>query len=90
MERDANRKPEQILAFAGIKPADKVADYAAGQGYFTRLFAHIVGDKGHVYASVPSALFQYPNIVKGIADIENYVVGHSNVSVTFEIGRAHV
>ncbi|MFI4888467.1 MAG: hypothetical protein ACHP7B_06930, partial [Burkholderiales bacterium] len=81
--RDANRKPAQMLAFAGVKPGDRVADYAAGAGYFTRLFAGVVGAKGHVYASVPSALFQYPNIVKGIADIENYVVGHPNVSVTF-------
>ncbi|MEO6688182.1 MAG: methyltransferase [Dokdonella sp.] len=79
--RDANRKPAAVLAFAGIKQGDKVADYAAGAGYFTRLFADIVGPDGHVYASVPSPLFQYPNIVKGIADIQSFVVGHANVSV---------
>jgi predicted methyltransferase len=82
-ERDANRKPAQTLAFAGVKTSDKVADYAAGAGYFTRLFASVAGPSGHVYASVPSALFKYPNIVKGIAELQNYAVGHPNVTVTF-------
>jgi predicted methyltransferase len=81
--RDANRKPAQTLAFAGIKPGDKIADYAAGAGYFTRLFADLVGPQGHVYAGVPSALLQYPNIVKGIAELQTYTVTHPNVSVTF-------
>jgi predicted methyltransferase len=81
--RDANRKPAETLAFAGIKSGDKVADYAAGAGYFTRLFAGVVGPSGHVYASVPAPLFKYPNIVKGIADLETYAVAHPNVSVGF-------
>jgi predicted methyltransferase len=81
-ERDANRKPAEMLAFAGVKPGDRVGDYAAGQGYFTRLFAAAVGPQGHVYATVPASLFQYPNIVKGIAEIEAYAKDHPNVSVT--------
>ena len=81
-ERDAKRKPAEMLAFAGIRPGDKVGDYAAGQGYFTRLFAAAVGPQGHVYATVPASLFQYPNIVKGIAEIEAYAKDHANVSVT--------
>jgi predicted methyltransferase len=80
--RDANRKPDQTLAFAGIKPGDKIADYAAGAGYFTRLFADLVGPQGHVYAGVPSPLLQYPNIVKGIGELQSYAVTHPNVSVT--------
>ena len=80
--RDENRKPAEVLAFAEVKPGDKVGDYAAGQGYFTRLFSAIVGAQGHVYATVPAALFQYPNIVKGIAEIEAYAKDHPNVSVT--------
>lgn len=82
-ERDADRKPALTLAFAGIKPGDKVADYAAGAGYFTRLFTDVVGPQGHVYATVPNSLFVYPNIVKGIADIQTYAVAHQNVTVTF-------
>ncbi|HEY3950340.1 methyltransferase [Phenylobacterium sp.] len=80
--RDANRKPAEILAFAGVKPGEKVGDYAAGQGYFTRLFAAAVGPGGHVYATVPASLFQYQNIVEGIADIDAYAKDHANVSVT--------
>ena len=81
--RDANRKPAETLTFTGVKPGDKVADYAAGAGYFTRLFAAVVGPPGHVYASVPSPLFAYPNIVKGIAEVQTYAVNHPNVTVTF-------
>ena len=88
--RDADRKPAETLAFAGVKPGDKVADYAAGGGYFTRLFASAVSPSGHVYAVVPSALFQYPNIVKGIGDIENYAVDHPNVTVSFGAALAEV
>jgi predicted methyltransferase len=80
--RDTNRKPAQTLAFAKVQPGDRIADYASGSGYFTRLFAAVVGPAGHVYASVPSGLFKYPNIVKGIADIETYAAAHANVTVT--------
>src|ERR1700688_4086044 len=41
--RDANRKPAETLAFAGVKPGDKIGDYASGAGYFTRLFAAAAG-----------------------------------------------
>jgi predicted methyltransferase len=81
-ERDAIRKPAEVLAFAGVKPGDRVADYAAGAGYFTRLFADVVGPKGHVYALVPSSLFTFPNIVKGIAEIQAWAAPHPNVTVT--------
>jgi predicted methyltransferase len=81
--RDANRKPVQTLEFSGVKPGDKVADYGAGAGYFTRLFSGIVGANGHVYASVPSGLLQYPNIVKGIAEVQQFAFTHANVTVTY-------
>ena len=47
---DAGRKPDQIMAFYGIKPGMKVADIFAGGGYMTELFARIVGPKGTVYS----------------------------------------
>jgi len=40
----------KTLVFAGIKSGDKVSDYVADAGYFTRLFASVVGSTGHVYA----------------------------------------
>jgi len=49
-ERDADRKPTEVIAFAGIKSGDKVADLMPGRGYFTRIFCKLVGNAGHVYA----------------------------------------
>jgi predicted methyltransferase len=48
--RDVNRKPAEVVAIAGIKPGDKVADLLPGGGYYTRIFAMTVGAKGKVYA----------------------------------------
>jgi predicted methyltransferase len=80
--RDADRKPAQTLAFAGIKSGDKVADYVADSGYFTRLFADIVGSTGHVYAVEPTAFFQFEHFVKDVAELQGYAVTHPNVTVT--------
>jgi predicted methyltransferase len=46
--RDVNRKPAQVLSFAGIQPGAKVGELAPGQGYYTRLLCRVVGDTGHV------------------------------------------
>ncbi|HEY1124094.1 MAG TPA: methyltransferase [Sphingobium sp.] len=54
--RDADRKPAELLAWAGIKPGDKVADFWAGGGYFTRIFSKVVGAKGKVYGIMPSEM----------------------------------
>jgi predicted methyltransferase len=53
-QRDALRKPAELIAFAGIKPGDRVADLIPGKGYFTRIFSKVVGPKGHVFAVVPT------------------------------------
>jgi predicted methyltransferase len=50
---DADRRPGEVLAFAGIRRGDRVADFMSGGGYFTRLFSPIVGDDGRVYAFLP-------------------------------------
>src|SRR5437763_3329080 len=52
--RDMNRKPAECLAFAGIRPGDRIADILPGNGYFTRLFAQAAGPNGYVYAYIPS------------------------------------
>jgi predicted methyltransferase len=81
-KRDADRKPEQTLAFSGIKPGDQVADYVADAGYFTRLFGSVVGSKGHVYAVEPTAFFKYQSFPKAVAELQGYAVAHPNVTVT--------
>ena len=54
IEQDAWRQPGALIAFAGIKPGDKVADFMSGNGYFTRIFSRVVGQQGHVYAYLPT------------------------------------
>jgi predicted methyltransferase len=54
VERDAWRKPAELLAFAGVKPGDRVADFMPGNAYFTRLFSPLVGSRGRVYAFLPA------------------------------------
>ncbi|MDB5449729.1 MAG: methyltransferase [Phenylobacterium sp.] len=52
-KRDADRKPAEMLQFAGVKPGQTVVDFLPGGGYFTRIFAKAVGPKGVVYAVYP-------------------------------------
>jgi len=49
-DRDAARKPAEMLAFAGIKPGAQVVELLPGAGYFTRVISLTVGPKGHIYA----------------------------------------
>jgi predicted methyltransferase len=51
---DAHRKPARALAFARVKPGDRVADFMPGNGYFTRILSAVVGPTGRVYAFVPT------------------------------------
>ena len=52
--RDAVRKPAELLAFAGIRPGQKVGDFVMGGGYLTRILSAAVGPTGHVYAFQPA------------------------------------
>jgi predicted methyltransferase len=47
-KRDADRKPDQVLSFSGIKPGDKVLELQPGGGYYTRLLCLVAGEKGQV------------------------------------------
>ncbi|ATY32336.1 class I SAM-dependent methyltransferase [Sphingomonas psychrotolerans] len=77
-ERDAARHPGELLAFAGIKPGDKVADFIMGGGYFTRILARTVGAKGRVYAYQPAEFIQYR---AAYADEQKTAVaGYANVT----------
>ena len=52
-DRDADRKPAECIAFAGLKPGQRIADLLPGGGYFTRIFSGVVGPKGQVFAVAP-------------------------------------
>jgi predicted methyltransferase len=46
---DERRKGAEITAFAGIKPGQTVVDLLPGAGYWTKIFAGVVGPKGKIY-----------------------------------------
>jgi len=79
--RDADRKPAEMVMLAGLKPGSKVADLIPGGGYFTRVFAKVVGPKGKVYAVVPAALAERnPKATDGVKAIAAEP-GYKNVTV---------
>lgn len=58
-ERDANRKPDEVLEFFGIEPGMDVLDMFSGGGYYTELVSRIVGSSGSVHAHSNSAYAQF-------------------------------
>jgi predicted methyltransferase len=77
--RDADRKPAQVLAFAGIKPGDKIAELVPSGGYMTRLLSDVAGPKGHVYAfNLPTVNDRIKGQTKPVLDEPAY----SNVTLT--------
>lgn len=82
VERDAARHPGEILAFAGIKPGDKVADFLMGGGYWTRILAKAVGPAGHVYAYQAAEFIQFR--AQYGTDQDAAVAGYANVTPSRE------
>ena len=52
---DAVRKPDEVMAFYGVKKGDKVADIYAARGYYTAILSELVGPQGLVYSANSSA-----------------------------------
>jgi len=57
---DERRRPEMLLAFAGVGPGMKVLEVGAGAGYSAELLARSVGMRGTVYAqNTPDAIARF-------------------------------
>ena len=54
-ELDSARKPNEVLAFYGVRKGDRVADIFAGRGYYTAILSELVGAQGLVYSAIPAA-----------------------------------
>ena len=83
-QRDANRKPGETLAFAGVRAGEQIGELTPGGGYFSRILSKAVGPKGHVFAIVPPRLPTAPADqpdrnapIKQLAADPNY----SNISI---------
>jgi len=71
--RDANRKPAEVLTLSGVKPGDRVIEFASFGQYFTTLLADIVGPRGAVY------MYDLPYTEKRAgAASRAFVAAHSN------------
>jgi len=51
---DAVRKPNEVMAFYGIKRGQKVADIFSSRGYYTAILSQLVGPEGVVYSANPA------------------------------------
>lgn len=52
VERDRNRKPVETLAFFGLEPDMTVIELIPGGGWYTKLLAPVMSEKGHYYAAI--------------------------------------
>jgi predicted methyltransferase len=77
--RDALRKPAEVLALSGVKPGDRVIEFASFGNYFTPLLSDIVGPKGMVY------MYDLPYLEARTAPASKaFVATHPNAR--FEVG----
>jgi predicted methyltransferase len=78
-DRDPIQKPAQVLAFAGVRPGQRVADFWPAPPYSTRLLSLAVGPKGHVYAILPAK--QAGEEPAAVADIGKSLAPFANVEM---------
>ncbi|MEO6079702.1 MAG: methyltransferase [Steroidobacteraceae bacterium] len=77
--RDALRKPAETLALSGVKPGDRVIEFASFGQYYTSLLSEIVGPKGIVY------MYDLPYLEARTAPASKaFVAAHPNAR--FEVG----
>jgi predicted methyltransferase len=83
---DPAMKREEVLAFIGVKPGDKVADIVAGR--FVRALSAAVGPTGKVYAVMPAEVIKAHPEVEGMlkagaaAPGSNIVVSTAPINAT--------
>jgi predicted methyltransferase len=49
LKRDEIDHPAEVLRLTGIRPGMVVADFLAGDGYYSELLSYVVGPRGRVY-----------------------------------------
>ena len=57
--RDAQRKPDQVLMFLGIRSGDTVLDIWASGGWYTEVLSIAVGPEGKVYSQNSQAVLNF-------------------------------
>ena len=75
VERDAGRKPAELLQFLGLKPGMRVADMFGGNNYWGEILAPAVGPKGRVTIWLPIQFYDQ----KAYANLAKLTAAHPNV-----------
>lgn len=60
-DRDADRKPAELMTFFGVEQGMTALDLIASGGYMTDVLATTVGPNGKVYAQNPPAFLKFGN-----------------------------
>jgi predicted methyltransferase len=58
-ERDAGRRPAEVMEFFGIEPGMDILDMFSGGGYYTEILSRVVGAEGSVVAHTNQAYAQF-------------------------------
>ncbi len=100
--RDANRKPAEVLMFAGVKPGMKIVDVNSGAGYYTEILSRAVGQDGTVYAHNGPVYWDFVknsidaryenrlgNVRKVYTGSENVSVAEGTVDIAFAVLAYH-
>lgn len=70
---DDERKPAEMMAFAEVRPGDKVGELIPGAGFMTRILSKSVGPTGKVYLfNGPPAAGQQQRFQAVVDDKANY------------------
>ena len=59
VERDSQRQPANLLAFAGLEEGMTVLDMEASGGYFTEILSRSIGSNGRVIMQHPPGLMGF-------------------------------
>jgi predicted methyltransferase len=76
--RDPGQKPAEVLAFAGVKPGDRIADFWPTPPYSTALLSGVAGPTGHVYGVLPPKLFK--DVPQAEAVVRGMLAPYKNVT----------
>ena len=86
MERDQFRNPTETLMFFGIKPNMTIAEVGPGSGWYTRILAPLVAEKGK-YIALNGAPAQGERYERGMQWRESFIDRESGLFGTHAIAR---
>lgn len=100
---DARRKPDQVLAFAGLETGMDVLELEAGRGYYTEILSRSVGATGSVIMQHPQAIMSFigdaielrtannrlPNVTVSLTQFDNLDAADNSIDMVTWIQGPH-